>query len=353
MGKVKREVLSNSRINTYRKCPRMYELKYVLGLKRHRDNEAALDGKSLHQAIELMLKGESERSVVRQVYAQYCEQDPVSAEYKSFMVVAIARAWRRVYVNDPLEYIAVEQHAEMPLKSPLTGRNSTKHRVQGFIDGIVRHRDGTMWVVDHKLTSDSVGAESDFVKRLGIDTQPFTYIALATHLGLKVNGFIYDLVRKPGIRPRGLRNKEIEELAGGAKWHGHSIETANSEAARIVMKPKAEWEMRETPPMYAARVYAEMVSDPGKYFGRHMMVPSRSELREWHNDLWMTKKLLDMSQNQGLYPKDTRSCLFPYRCDFADFCLNRRSIDNPGPEYTITPKEEAIDGKAEDRSTSD
>jgi len=277
-------------------------------------------------------------------------------EYKVLKAWALLKAWQYYWEEWDWEWIAVEEEIQAPLINPNTGAASPKHSLTGIVDKIAKDHQGNLWLVDHKIvgSASSVDANSDYVKRMIIDSQPSTYVYLARQAGYDVRGFYYDLVREPSIRPRTIAKDEIQQMADIRLYHGLTVDAETQQWAQAqVIKPKKDWEKRtETPELYAARCINHMLGDGALYFARHLVSRTKSDIEDWANDTWGAKKMLDYCQVSGHYPRNTNSCLFPYRCEFADICLNGRTAKDLPEGYYIKESDDHGDTVQQSASTT-
>lgn len=93
--------------------------------------------------------------------------------------------------NDEWELIITEKEFEIELDL-----NNRKIKVKIKVDGIVKRKDGTMWLLEHKTTS-----AKDFIeykKKLELDEQVNLYIYVISRLHPEWNivGVIYNILRK-------------------------------------------------------------------------------------------------------------------------------------------------------------
>ena len=162
--------LSNSRIQCFKSCRRKYELKYVENIVPVQTAEALERGKSYHEKLEMILKGET-----------FEMDDPKT----DAMVLAFQR-----YVLPKLgEVSAVEEWFERPLKNG--------NVLCGKCDGILS--DGK--ILEHKTTSADL--DDAYIASLQNDEQILTYM-----WAYGVNEILYTVCKTPTIR---LKKDESED----------------------------------------------------------------------------------------------------------------------------------------------
>lgn len=161
---------SNSRIQCYKSCRRMYQLKYLYGLQPVKQSDAIERGLSYHDMIEDLLK-------TGEVH--------LSGELK---VDAMATAFAR-YIFPSIDAVAQEEWFEYQTKSGNT--------VIGRIDA--RAKDGTL--IEHKTVGSEITEE--YWYNLENNEQVLTYMA-----AYGVERMIYTVCRTPNIR---IKKNETEE----------------------------------------------------------------------------------------------------------------------------------------------
>jgi len=113
-------------------------------------------------------------------------------------VEALVEAYK---VRDPVAYmghevVAVEEEFAIPLRTP-SGRRWSRYMFSGKIDLCTRDEYGVHWLWDHKTGGTAL--KRDW---LSIDDQMAFYLWADWQRGRKSVGIIYNLIRKPVIKPR-------------------------------------------------------------------------------------------------------------------------------------------------------
>ena len=163
--------LSISQIKQFKACRRAWELRYKEGLRPIQTAEALELGKSYHELLEGLEKGEE---LADGVYDK---------------AHAMARAYEK-YILPRFKVVAAEQELEKQIGD---------HILHGFVDGL--SDDGH--IVEHKTTSMDIAEGGEYEYNLLWDEQVLAYMSLS---GLrKVH---YTVIKKPTIR---LKKDESEE----------------------------------------------------------------------------------------------------------------------------------------------
>jgi hypothetical protein len=185
------------------------------------------------------------------------------------------------------EVIAVEKEFRAALVNPDTNRESVTYQLGGKLDALCRI-DGRIYLVEHKTTSEECGPGSDYVRRLRLDGQVSLYYQGARSLGYDVAGVVYDVIRKPGLRPYqvGQRRK-----------------------------------VAETAEEYGVRVLQDIEEQPERYYQRHIVVRLEEEEREAMADVWATARAMREGELAGRYPRNVDACIrYGRACSYFDLC---------------------------------
>lgn len=222
--------------------------------------------------------------------------------------------WKQWY---DAEYyaVAIEQEFALPIINP-DARNSARSRTYdyaGKIDLIVEQRNdpGVYYLCDHKTTSEDIeDGGSDFWRRLTLATQPTHYQLALWQMGYKVAGCVWDVIRKPTIRPSKLTKADQKEIADGM-YCGLQIESGHDGLER------------EDAYLYGIRVQADIKANPNKYFQRRPVPRSDHDLESYARELFGLSKMVRESTSSKTFYKTgaTHSCdSFGRRCEYLDLC---------------------------------
>ena len=171
-------------------------------------------------------------------------------------------------------------------------------------------------ILEHKTTSEECGLGSVYWSVLTMDAQVSTYHVGARALGHEPQGVLYDVLRKPQIRPA-LATPESERK--------YTKATAK-EPPRLYAGQRTT---AEDPAEYLARCCATIAENPDRYYQRGVVVRLASEERDAAADLWLTADSIRISQNRNRWPRNVDSCRQYNRlCDFFPICSGTCSEDD-------------------------
>lgn len=209
----------------------------------------------------------------------------------------------------------VEKSFAIRLINPSTGKRSRTFLHAGKIDALAE-KDGDKYLIEHKTTSDGIDEPSSpYWRRLSIDTQINGYMLAGAVSGVQIKGCLYDVIRKPEIRPKKLTMKEVSQLNVNLTYLDEPID------ADDVRDLKLDPEYRETPNLYAIRLLKDIGSRPGWYFQRKLIYLSAKDIEEYAQELWLDAEDIRISRTQGDIRRNAQACNnFGRACEYLDLC---------------------------------
>lgn len=233
------------------------------------------------------------------------------------------------WCDEPYETIGVEVQALAPIINPATGHPSRTYQQGGKMDVIVRNRrDGFIYKVEHKTSGENIGPGERYWARLRMDTQVSTYYDLAQELGYDVRGCLYDVLKKPALRP---------------------FKATPEEHRKYVKKTGALYENQhafdETVGEYALRVHDDIADNIDKYFAREIVVRLEADQIEAAYDRWQTAELIREARTADRHPRNPDACERIGRglCTFFDVCTGVASLDDATRFRQVTQVHEELD----------
>jgi len=294
LDKLKAEPLSYSRLSTFMKCPRDFQLHYIEGVRTRKTPTYFTLGGAVHAALESWRLGHKDYfEEIGKAFDKVATAKLTAAELNSLEVdraraEGMVNAYVARYSTDRMTYkMKAEQKFILPL--------CNGWKILGFIDALYLDRHKNLFVVENKTTS---RVDSDYFTQAKMDHQILLYHIAAKHItGKEPKGVIYDVLLKPGIR---LKIKESKKA-------------------------------------FQQRVYETIVKDPSKFLVREEIWLEKKRIKE----AWKTIKFYAMLLENYIkkfgtdpWPKCTTSCIGKYgSCRFMPIC----STDRIDP-FTYTTK---------------
>lgn len=234
----------------------------------------------------------------------------IAAKCRGLMVGYDMR-WRDAgYVTE-----SAEEMVESDLWNPETERKSRTFRIAGKLDAKVREGHRKI-LFDHKTTSEDISDPlSPYWRQLIIEAQPSHYMLLEHLNGRKMDGAVWDVVKKPGISPKKLSKADLTSLAMTKEYCGREIDAD-------VIADLQRGEPRETLEMYEARLVLDCaVERPQWYFARKPVPRLDSEILAWAEELWMHGQEILHARNTARHPRNSAACMAYGRpCKYLGIC---------------------------------
>lgn len=301
---------TNSSLSTHRRCPKEYEYRYEHQLERAGDEREVLAvGTTWHLAHDYHAQGLDPYQAIK-------ERAPGENWVEKLSRLFAAYHW--YWEKQPLEIVQPEFTFNVTIGDK---------QYEGQIDGIVK--DGDRYgIVERKTTSEDLSTASAYWDRLRMDTQVGLYsVAAQEAYGVEISFIIYDVVRKPTIRPKKIVKKDLErmkeefETGAGVKYFETFPNHAVSEALEYGV---------ESLGMYGARLTNDIGEQPDKYFARREVPRTKQDIEILiHNLNMQADTIEDMRNTFGFY-RVPEACNTFGCCDFFSLCSNNVDYVNGG-----------------------
>jgi len=184
-------------------------------------------------------------------------------------------------------------------------------RQRASIERYARFADNRIKVLETKTTGDDVTPGSDYWLRLRLDQQISLYMLSAQEDGIDVESVVYDVVKKPTIKPYKATPEESRKYTKEGKLYANMRENP------------------ETPAEWRDRLTADIEARPDYYFARREIPRLPSDLDTFRRELWQQAASIRESRNSGRWFRNTGACISPYRCDYLDVCHNEIDVNEP------------------------
>lgn len=310
-------ILTASSVATWQSCPREWQLRYLLGYAPVTSAHALRFGSLVHLGLEewwrAWVLGEDNSRLVAALAPIHADEtcDPWDRAAARALLTGYHERWK----SQPYETLGVEVEFRRPLATGLqtkTGKTRVArgYNVAGKFDGVARSRiDGRMWLVEHKTTSETIEPCSPYWRKLKVDRQVSLYLSALRRDGYDVVGCLYDVIRKPTLRPK----MATPESARKYKQDGTLYASQRDED--------------ETPEAYEERLLADIAERPDDYFARAPVVRTAEEIAEHERDLYRVSRQIARAVRELAFPMSPGSCRrFNSFCRFFPVCAGEASI---------------------------
>lgn len=363
------ELLTHSRMDCYKACPRKHRNRYELGIRPIGDAKPLRIGRAVHRGIETYEKTPAHHLIAREeecrnlaiqeatkdyeVLPDWCNTDEKMTAWmvERETVAALLSGYFWYWSEWKLEIIQTEFPFELPILNPDTGKKTTSFNKAGKIDGIVRLADGRIAVRETKTCSDPIHndpdepGEPDYWRRLKIDQQISHYMVAAREMGYAVETILYDVIRKPTIEPlsiplldesgtkivldsqgnRCFKSKLKKDGTPGA-GHGEPYESGNAEKGWTLQSRK------QTPQEYGERLLKGIEERPEFYYQRREIPRLEADLKEFEVELWQIQQQIRESQKTGRWFRNTSACNQAGRqCEYFGVCTDNVDLTTTIP----------------------
>ena len=298
----KKKFVSHSKLQIFQECNAKFRHQYIRKVYLRKKPVYFTFGSAGHRFFDIYYASKGEkldyaRSEALKIFDDV-DRGPLTPEeiYKLELerakVEGVVLAYPKFYNKDfsNFETILTEISLKKDKGILLTSTRDYDVYYEGDIDGLVKDRDGSWWIMEHKFLAPQTINES-LLDRVHIDNQILGYMWLAKErvIGEWPKGVIYNLIKKPMIR----RKKG---------------ETAQAFTTRV----KDE--------------YVKYGQTKG-YFIRHDPQISKAHLDTWWKDTaHLANGLFTRIEiKSDLWPKNTGSCTNAYgSCPYLNACVNRK-----------------------------
>lgn len=324
MPRVHLNVLSNSAIACFRRCPREFFYRYKMLRRPRRASEALRFGTFFHLGLNAWWREDGD-ALARYQAALHAMQDRAAEREEDSDPVDLVKAeelmlgYSARWGDEELFTVGVEVPFEVPLTNPDTGAASKTYRIGGKIDVIARKGQTTTLVqVEHKTTSEDLGVGTAYWRNVSaLDPQISTYLTGARAAGYPLESCVYDVIRKVDLKPL---------KATPAEQRKYTKPTKADPVSRLYANQREEDETIEE---YRKRVRQHIADSPERYYARGPIVRLERDEREHAGDVWQTAWFIREAENAGRFPRSANSCRRFHRfCDYFEVCSGEASIDD-------------------------
>ena len=352
------EIITNSRMQSA-SCPRREHLSYGIGIRKEKDALPLRIGDAFHLGLDMYKQYQIDNEqkvpptewcneIILAVYAEFDKTMPTEDDYAyqhsidriTVGTMLSAYFWRWSEIDAHNEVIATESVFQMPILNPDTNHPMQKIVASGKQDGIIKLADGRLALLEHKTSGEDLSPEKDFWKALRIDGQISLYWLAANHNGYNIDTVLYDVIKKPTIKPLLIpkldkeKKKQVVDINTGERILNKdgSVKQSvnNKETQAMITRP-------ETPEEFGQRYLEQIYEDPDRFLIRKEIPRLRCDLDEYKYDMYQTAQQLRFNNNKKCWPRKDSLCRGRYVCQYLDLCCNGFDINsNEVPQGYVT-----------------
>lgn len=343
------QLLTYSRQDCFKTCRKKEWWSYEMRIRPVQDARALRMGSVFHAALEGLANGMALSvvvTIIQEAY-RYCPEQFDAMEWahecETLTRLVCGYQWR--WQNNGLEYIATEKGFDLPLNNPATGKPTPTFRLAGKIDGIVRLEDGRLAVMEHKTIGEAIDSDAPLWKRLRIDHQISFYVIAARRMGYDVASVLYDVTRKPTIKPADVAMTDGDGFKIVTDFTNMRVFTKGGKPRQTGDKEKGY--TLNTRPMtveeWGVKLNNDISERPDYYFAQVEIPRLDMELEECNEEVWQIQKTIRDAQLNGWWFRTVGRETCKY-CSYFDFCDSGFNpsidpvpegfevVDNPHPE---------------------
>lgn len=345
------QLLTNSRGRVFRDCHRKHHLMYDLGWRPVRQAEVLRVGSLVHDGLEawfraIMLGASIDEWAPRALAAVAARAFDV---YEQARIDVMLEGYHEHWQHEDLEVVAVEVEFIAPHVNPETFARSRTWQIAGKIDVVVRAPNG-LYKVEHKTSSEEIGDPAGaYWTKLAMDSQVSIYHLGGESLGHTFDGCLYDVLRKPGHRPK--KATPVDQRKYRQRKTVAEKQLPEQHPALLYKGQRLD---DETHDAYYTRVRADVFDDLDRYYRRKDVPRTESQIQEYMYDAWGQAKQMRAMQLAGEknlqhVPRNPDACHRFGTCAFWQVCSvsgkpedyhgEYQRVDNVHPELTKVTEE--------------
>jgi len=307
-------------------------------------------GSAYHLGIEVLIKQGLDEAVeaVRNSYLGVSAFDlyDLSCECETVVRLLCGYQWR--WEESGISHLEAERGFRLSLTNPATGKVSRLFDLAGKIDGVIQLEDARIAVRECKLLGEDIDPSADLWRRLRIDQQISLYVIAGRRLGYDVATVLYDVTRKPTIKPTAV--PVLDEL--GAKIvldkYGQRVKTERGlwRQTGDVNQGYVLQTRQPTVDEWGDKLTKDLGERPDHYYARVEIPRLDGDLREFEKELWDVQQTLRDAQTTGRHFRTvSKECVF---CPYFEPCTTgydpTRSLVPEGFEFVedIHPELEGL-----------
>jgi len=240
--------------------------------------------------------------------------------------------------GEPYSALAVEDEFSLPILNPDTQRNSQVFQQVGKIDVRLIDACGKKYNMDHKTTSmDISDPASTFWHQLAIESQVSMYALASWQQGTKIDGSIWDVIKKPTIRQKKIP-KELKNFPNREGTRGEIDNCGTYYSFEVTQNDRQwlEYNDSETPHLYECRLTRDCLDRPEHYYQRRTVPRLDSEMLEWAEELWtIARDVRDtqlkadkLERPEVAWFRNSGACMnYGTPCEYLGLCAGYETAD--------------------------
>lgn len=310
------KTITTSEIRAYKRCREEHRFSYALGYRTHYRGGALAFGTVVHAGLEAWWRGLPLAGALEALHDSAFAEGLDDYEQAKAAVMLEGYDARWGSLRGDFEVLHVEHTFRV-----LRGLGS--YQLGGKFDALAVI-EGQPIVVEHKTTSEDIGAGSDYWARLTLDDQVGNYLAAAEALGYRAGGVLYDVLKKPSVEPLRATPPDKRRFKKDGTLYANQREDDEPLEA------------------YRARLVEALAEAPQTYFARQLVVRFDEETARANRDTdRIAAEILRVVPDEP-QPRSPDACKrYGRMCEYFDVCTGAASLDDSARfRRTTNPHEE-------------
>jgi hypothetical protein len=300
-------LLTASRLKDARACQRRHKHRYLDGYAPIEDVQPLRFGSLMHEALAAWWTADAGDRLTPALAAIPDDAEPFDAAMARALILGYDTRW----AGQTLTTLAVEQEFRCPLINPATSAASRTWELAGKLDAVAQDTEGRVILVEHKTTASDITPGGEYWRRLRLDGQVSIYFEGARASGYDVQVCLYDVLRKPGLRPLKATPPDARKYTKDGYLY------------------KTQRDADETAEQYFDRLCEAIAENPAAYYQRGDVVRLDAEMAEAMFDVWQIGRQIRESDLAQRWPRNPDACSnYGRTCAFFDVCCNQASLDD-------------------------
>jgi hypothetical protein len=293
--------VSNSKVGTWRRCPKKYWFKYELGITPKVKGVALERGSWMHSLLEAHYGGKSwkaeHKRLSKTFYNLFDEQREELGDLPGDCL-RLMRSYLRHYPDDLSRYTVVDVEVDEIVTLP----NGLKFQL--IIDLVVEDQRGRLWLWDHKFRKNFGASEG-----MALDPQLTRYYWGAEKLGYTdLAGIIYNEIgTKPPTVPKLLKAGGLSKAKNIATDTYTYMDTIRQEGL--------------DPTDYTEILAHIAVTQKDKFFKRTALPKDPPMLKQMMQELVWSAQEIQLATKKGHFPRTYIANDCKWSCEYKDMCI--------------------------------
>ena len=242
---------------------------------------------------------------------------------------------------------AIEQEFNLPIINPNTGKPSQNFVQAGKLDVRVLSPSFELLNMDHKTSSmDISDPASAYWRQLVVDSQVSMYALACWQQEEKIDGSIWDVIRKPTIRPANIA-KAIKKEPDRVGTMGE-LDECGTYYGFDVTEDEYRWAQnagRENDSLYEKRLTRDCLDRPSHYYQRRTIPRLDDDMLQWAEELWIIAKDIrdtqlradKLEKRETAWFRNSGACMnYGTPCEYLGLCSGYEQSDSS--QWTVRDK---------------